>query len=75
MPVNYNASNANANKPLVTRNGDTKAIDNPEKDPNVDPVDPVDPVPGGDISVIFGLLSVISAGGFTVCAVKKSKRD
>ena len=67
----YNASNANANKPLVTRDGDTKAIDNPEEDPNAGTNVP----PLGDISVIFGLLSVISAGGFTVCAVKKSKRD
>ena len=32
-------------------------------------------VPSGDISVVFALLTVVSAGGFTVCAVKKAKKN
>jgi len=69
----YNASNTNANKPSVKRGDDVAVIDNPEVPGGTD--NETDPPETYDVSAIFGLLSVISAGGFTVCAVKKSKKD
>ena len=58
-------------------NGKTASTETEDTEPvDTDPIDPPASTPEtADPSVIFALLTVVSAGGFTVFAAKKSKND
>lgn len=58
-------------------NGKGTVVEPPvTEEPGTDPIDPPVSAPEtADPSVIFALLTVVSAGGFTVFAAKKSKND
>ena len=57
---------------------ETPAATEPETEPETAPetdAPETDAPETADASVIFALLTVVSAGGFTVCAAKKSKKN